>query len=69
MGIHLDDIFTAILKANEESGTASGRLIVLFLLLMVALLGVSELVLLFLEGKFHGESRKGLEDELNRDPL
>lgn len=69
MGIHLDDIFASILRANEESVTTSGRLIVLFLLLMVALLGTSDLVLLFLEGKFHGESRKGLEDELNRDPL
>ena len=69
MGIHLDDIFESIRKANEESGTTSGRLILLFLLLMVAVLGVSDLVLLFLEGKFHGESRKGLEDELNRDPL
>ncbi len=69
MGIHLDDIFASIGEANEESGTTSGRLIVLFLLLMVALLGISDLILLFLEGKVHGESRKGLEDELNRDPL
>jgi diguanylate cyclase (GGDEF)-like protein len=69
MGIHLDDIFASIRKANEESDADSGRLILLFFLLLVALIGISELILLFLEGKFHGESRKGLEDEVNRDPL
>lgn len=69
MGIHLDDIFASIRAANEESGTASGRLIVFFFLFFVAIFGASQMILLFLEGKFHGESRKGLEEEVNRDPL
>ncbi|MGI6782953.1 MAG: diguanylate cyclase domain-containing protein [Aminivibrio sp.] len=69
MGVHLDDINSAVENANIKIHTFKSHLIAFFMLALAALMGISALIVLFLERKVHFDSKKLLEEEANMDSL
>lgn len=69
MGVHLEDMDSYVIHANQASGEITRRLLPIFVLILVILVSGGYAGIVFLERWKTSQSRRALEEEVNRDPL